>query len=136
MMFKIDSSSVEILTDTMTPVNMYLKIRNYFSESILLESSDYGANDNSVAYICFNPIASFSLKDDNIHLKFPDGSNDDIEINESISVVSELEKFVGRFKVLSKKNRFLSHGIFGYTSYEAVKYFEAVSYTHLRAHET
>ena len=126
MMFKIDSSSVEILTDTMTPVNMYLKIRNYFSESILLESSDYGANDNSVAYICFNPIASFTLKDDNIHLKFPDGSNDDIEINESISVVSELEKFVGRFKVLSKKNRFLSHGIFGYTSYEAVKYFEDI----------
>ena len=126
MMFKIDSSSVEILTDTMTPVNMYLKIRNYFSESILLESSDYGANDNSVAYICFNPIASFSLKDDNIHLKFPDGSNDDIEINESISVVSELEKFVGRFKVLSKKNRFLSQGIFGYTSYEAVKYFEDI----------
>lgn len=125
-MFKIDSSSVEILTDTMTPVNMYLKIRNYFSESILLESSDYGANDNSVAYICFNPIASFTLKDDNIHLKFPDGSNDDIEINESISVVSELEKFVGRFKVLSKKNRFLSQGIFGYTSYEAVKYFEDI----------
>ena len=43
MIFNIDSSSVEILTDTMTPVNMYLKIRNYFSESILLESSDYGA---------------------------------------------------------------------------------------------
>ena len=61
MKFVLKTDLKEVLTDTMTPVNMYLKIRDSFPESVLLESSDYGANDNSVAYICFNPIASFKV---------------------------------------------------------------------------
>ena len=46
----------------MTPVSIYQKIRDTFSNSILLESSDYGANDNSYAYVCFDPISSFKVK--------------------------------------------------------------------------
>ena len=60
-MFKIKTYRKKILADTMTPVSIYQKIRDKFSNSILLESSDYGANDNSYAYVCFNPISTFNL---------------------------------------------------------------------------
>ena len=57
MKYTFETHHRKLLVDTMTPVNMYLKIRDGYPNSILLESSDYGVNDNSVAYICFNPIA-------------------------------------------------------------------------------
>ena len=56
-MYKIKTRQIDILVDTLTPVSIYQKIRSKYAESILLESSDYGANDNSYAYICFNPIS-------------------------------------------------------------------------------
>ena len=60
-MYKIKTFRKKILADTMTPVSIYQKIRDKFSNSILLESSDYGANDNSYAYVCFNPISTFKF---------------------------------------------------------------------------
>jgi len=61
-LYKILTSEKKILADTLTPVSIYLKIRDKFSNSLLLESSDYGANDNSYAYVCFNPIAEISVE--------------------------------------------------------------------------
>ena len=61
-MYKILTSQKELLADTLTPVSIYQRIRDNFSNTLLLESSDYGANDNSYAYVCFNPIAHISIK--------------------------------------------------------------------------
>ncbi|WP_438964481.1 anthranilate synthase component I family protein, partial [Winogradskyella sp.] len=104
----------------------YLKIRDKFPNSILLESSDYHANDNSFSYICCNPIASIEVKDETIYQNYPDGSS---KINhvKTVSVVEEIQKFTKRFKVENNKEfKFINNGIFGYTAYDAVKYFEDI----------
>ena len=62
MKFKLKENRKEIITDTLTPVSIYLKIRDIYANSILLESSDYSSKDNSYAYICFKPIAKFELE--------------------------------------------------------------------------
>ena len=62
----------KVLADTLTPVSIYQKVREKFSNSILLESSDYGVNDNSYAYICFNPISHISIKKQQIEIEYPD----------------------------------------------------------------
>ena len=92
----------KILADTITPVSIYLKIRDKFPNSILLESSDYHANDNSFSYICCNPIASIEVKDETIYQNYPDGSS---KINhvKTVSVVEEIQKFTKRFKVENNK---------------------------------
>lgn len=126
MKFILKTETRELLTDTMTPVNMYLKIRDAFPESVLLESSDYGANDNSVAYLCFNPIASFKVHHNQMTQTFPDGSTQETVLNEEISVVDALETFISRFESNLPESRFLTNGLFGYTAYEAVKYFEDI----------
>lgn len=116
----------KILADTITPVSIYLKIRDKFPNSILLESSDYHANDNSFSYICCNPIASIEVKDETIYQNYPDGSS---KINhvKTVSVVEEIQKFTKRFKVENNKEfKFINNGIFGYTAYDAVKYFEDI----------
>ena len=124
--FSLYTHYKKILADTITPVSIYLKIRDKYPNSILLESSDYHANDNSFSYICFNPIASIKVENDTISQSFPDGSFKNNNAK-NICVTNEIHKFTQRFKVDSeKKFKFINNGIFGYTSYDAVKYFEDV----------
>jgi len=122
--FSLYTNYKKILADTITPVSIYLKIRDKFPNSILLESSDYHANHNSFSYICFNPIASIKVLGDTIEQTFPDGS---ILRNRTTDVPKTIHKFTKRFKLNSdKKFKFINNGIFGYTSYDAVKYFEDI----------
>ena len=127
MKFVLQTATKELLTDTMTPVNMYLKIRDAFPESVLLESSDYGANDNSVAYLCFNPIASFKVQNGIMTQSFPDESTQKTTLTKHTSVVNALEDFISCFETNLPETRFLSNGLFGYTAYESVQYFEDIS---------
>lgn len=122
--FSLYTNYKKILADTITPVSIYLKIRDKFPNSILLESSDYHASDNSFSYICFNPIASIKVSGDTIEQKFPDGS---MLRNRTTDVPKMIHKFTQRFKVTSDEDfKFINNGIFGYTSYDAVKYFEDI----------
>lgn len=124
--FSLYTHYKKILADTITPVSIYLKIRDKFPNSILLESSDYHANDNSFSYICFNPIASIKVNDYTIEQQYPDGSTKK-NYTEKVSVTDEIHKFTKRFKVNSDEDfKFINNGIFGYTAYDAVKYFEDI----------
>lgn len=124
--FSLYTHYKKILADTITPVSIYLKIRDRFPNSILLESSDYHANDNSFSYICCNPIASIKVENDVIFQTFPDGSTKSNNAR-NISVTDEIHKFTQRFKVDSSKTfKFINNGIFGYTNYDAVTYFEDI----------
>ncbi len=123
--FSLYTHYKKILADTITPVSIYLKIRDKHPNSILLESSDYHANDNSFSYICFNPIASIKGDDKAITQTFPDGS---VMSNRVRNVTQMIHKFTKRFKVNSETDfKFINNGIFGYTAYDAVKHFEDVS---------
>jgi len=127
--FSLYTHYKKILADTITPVSIYLKIRDRFPNSILLESSDYHTNDNSFSYICFNPIASIKVQNDEITQTFPDGSFKKNNAN-NICVTNEIHKFTKRFKVDSDRTfKFINNGIFGYTAYDAVKYFEDIEIT-------
>jgi len=124
--FSLHTHYKHILADTITPVSIYLKIRDQYPNSILLESSDYHTSDNSFSYICFNPIAAIQVKNDKIKQTFPDGS---VEIGDTktLDVVSEISKFTQRFKANSDTEfKFINNGIFGFTAYDAVKYFEDI----------
>lgn len=117
----------KILVDTITPVSIYLKIRDKYPNSILLESSDYHANDNSFSYICFNPIASIKVENECISQTFPDGSTLSKPIINNTNVTDEIHQFTKRFKVNSDTDfKFINNGIFGYIAYDAVRYFEDI----------
>ncbi|WP_417860179.1 anthranilate synthase component I family protein [Winogradskyella sediminis] len=124
--FSLNTHYKKILADTITPVSIYLKIRDKFPNSILLESSDYHANDNNFSYICCNPIASIKVEGDTISQTYPDGSSKSNAIH-TVGVIEEIHKFTQRFKVDTKEDfKFINNGIFGYTAYDAVKHFEDI----------
>ncbi len=126
--YKLETHHKKILSDTITPVSIYLKIRDKFPNSILLESSDYHANDNTFSYICFNPIASISVNNEQITQTFPDGLTEVINITKKKLVTEQIHNFTKKFDTSSDTEfKFINNGIFGYTNYDAVRYFEDVT---------
>ena len=125
--FYLYTQHKQILADTITPVSIYLKIRDKFPNSILLESSDYHTADNSFSYICCNPIASIKIENNNILSAFPDGTSEKIEISNTTNVPKIIEDFASQFKPEKKDFKFINNGLFGYINYDAVQYFEKIS---------
>jgi len=127
MKYRLRSYHRKILADTITPVSVYLKIRDRFPNSILLESSDYHANDNSFSYICCNPIASIKVENEVITRQFPDGSIEELSITSSTDVVSIIDNFSQNFEAENNGFKFINNGLFGYMAYDAVRYYEDVA---------
>ncbi|WP_284652534.1 anthranilate synthase component I family protein [Flavobacterium terrisoli] len=124
--YQLHTHFKQILADTITPVSIYLKIRDKFPNSILLESSDYHTADNSFSYICCNPIASIKLENNNIVKSFPDGTSEVIEISANTNVPKVIEDFASQFKPQKNNFKFINNGLFGYICYDAVQYFEKI----------
>ncbi|MBU2994950.1 anthranilate synthase component I family protein [Cellulophaga baltica] len=129
MEYQLKTHFKKILADTVTPVSVYLKIRDRFPNSILLEGSDYHANDNSFSYICCNPIASIKVENEIITQQFPDCTTEEIQIDASTDVVNIIEDFSRRFKADDNGFKFIDNGLFGYMAYDAVRYYEDVELT-------
>lgn len=125
--YKLHTSHKQILADTITPVSIYLKIRDRFPNSILLESSDYHANDNTFSYICFNPIASFKVENHKIETTFPNNYSEIIPIDKSVNIVNELGNFSKQFIADESDFKFINNGLFGYISYDAIQHFESIT---------
>ncbi|MGY8914912.1 MAG: anthranilate synthase component I family protein [Flavobacteriales bacterium] len=129
MKYELITHYKKILADTITPVSVYLKIRDRFPNSILLESSDYHANDNSFSYICCNPIASIKVENELVSQHFPDGTKKEIEINNTTDIPSILDDFSKKFNAQNNDFKFINNGLFGYMAYDAVRYFEDLNLT-------
>lgn len=124
--FKLNTNYKQILADTITPVSVYLKIRDQFPNSLLLESSDYHGNDNSFSYICCNPIASIKIENEIISKIYPDGSVGNISIDANSNIPQIIQEFLSQFQSEKNDFKFINNGLFGYISYDAVRYFEKV----------
>ena len=126
MSFQLTTHYKQILADTITPVSVYLKIRDKYPNSVLLESSDYRGNENSFSYICCNPIANLTIKDETIYQRFPDKTSSETSITKDTSIPKVIQQFAELFKTSENSFKFINNGLFGYIAYDAVRYFEDV----------
>ena len=129
MKYTLKTHRKKILADTITPVSVYLRLRDKFPNSLLLESSDYRANDNTFSYICCKPIASITVKNEVITEVFPDGTTTTTSIEGDTDVVGIIEGFAKKFETEDNEQKFIQNGLFGYMSYDAVRYFEDIEVT-------
>tara|TARA_B100001057_G_scaffold17408_1_gene16143 strand:- start:1157 stop:2557 length:1401 start_codon:yes stop_codon:yes gene_type:complete len=130
-MYRLNANIKKLIVDTDTPVSIYLKLRDYYPNSILLESSDYGAKDNSYAYVCCNPIAEFDVKNNIIKTSFPDNKSEKKSVDKNCDLLIELKSFMKKFDLtcdIDSKNNFITKAIFGYQSYSSVEYFEKIEF--------
>jgi anthranilate synthase component 1 len=125
--YKLNTYHKKIIADTITPVEVYLKIRDVFPNSLLLESSDYMSSKNNFSFICFNQIGAIKIKDFVLEEKFPDGKASTKELKQSINIPDIIHKYLDNFDIDQNEHTFVNNGLFGFVSYEAIKYFENIS---------
>lgn len=122
--FKLQSEHKKILADTHTPVSIYLKIRDQFPHSLLLESSDYDVRANNFSYICCNPIATLNIAKGEIKCTFPDGSHQTKTLTAEDKVPQIIENFAQQFDSKKYPFKFITNGLFGFITHEAVAHFD------------
>lgn len=113
-----------LLGDLHTPVSTYLKVRDLFPQSALMESSDYHGGENSRSFIGLNPIASISVNHGIATAVYPDESRKERNITETYQVDDAINDFLCRFKADGEYANYC--GLYGYTTFNAVRYFENI----------
>jgi len=125
--YLINTTSKKRLADTTTPVSIYLRLRDVFPNTILLESSDYHSRSNSVSYVCAEPVAGIVLQDNVLSAYFPDGRK---ERKTEFVLTEEIEKFKSSFTPhVVEDTRYISSGLFGYFTWNAVQHFEDIKFS-------
>ncbi|KAA6345040.1 Anthranilate synthase component 1, partial [termite gut metagenome] len=113
-----------LLGDLHTPVSIYLKVRDMYPQSVLMESSDFHAGENSLSFIALCPLASIGINRGIVTMSYPDNSKEEAPLTETFTVADALNGFIGRFKVAGENTNVC--GLYGYTTFNAVKYFEQI----------
>ncbi len=123
------TTSKRLLADIFTPVGIYLRLRDRFRDTILLESTDSHAADNSYSFICINAIGGIEISDEqSIEYKIPGQPPKRIALEDPQRVPDLTWDFMQRFTVTSPLSREtgFAQGLYGYTSYDAVKFFDTI----------
>ena len=114
-----------MLGDLHTPVSTYLKVRDIFPQSALMESSDYHGSENNRSFIGLNPVASIGINHGVATATYPDGSTEEHTITADYKVDHAITDFLNHFKVRGEYNHYC--GLYGYTTFNAVRYFEHIN---------
>lgn len=127
---EINTSFKKLLADVYTPVGIYLRLRDRFRDTILLESTDFHAGENSYSFIGINAIAGIEITNPyEIEFKLPGTDPEKIKIDKTNNITDHLWKFMQRFQVkeVAKKPVSIAQGLFGYTTYDAIQFFDSIN---------
>lgn len=123
--YNYHTASKTILGDLVTPVSTYLRVRDAYPQSALMESSDYHGGENSKSFIGLHPIASVSIEHGIGVLKYPNGEIVEHPITKEYGSAQLINEFVDSFKIEGENANYC--GLYGYTSFNAVRYFENIN---------
>ncbi|MCB0521241.1 MAG: anthranilate synthase component I family protein [Saprospiraceae bacterium] len=127
-MIAIKPSIKTLLADTVTPVSLYLRLRDRYPGALLLESSDYHGNENSISFICLEPVADFVVDNQQITVTLPGEKPVISPIENGREVVERLDAFFKKFHIESGEPAARKlNGFFGYANYDAVQFFEKIT---------
>ena len=122
--FKFTAVSRTTLADLFTPVSVYMRLRDTSPQSVLLECSDYHDRANSRSFVCLNPIGGMSVRRGKVERTYPDGTSDTAEISPEYTCDMAINDFLARFGISGDATGCC--GLYGYTSFNAVRYFENI----------
>ncbi|MBS1603672.1 MAG: anthranilate synthase component I family protein [Bacteroidetes bacterium] len=127
----IKTQCKKLLSDIYTPVGIYLRLRDRFRDTVLLESTDYHAAENSYSFICINAIAGIEITDTrSIEFKLPGQKPERTALQQLSDTPRLVWEFMQRFEVETAGERpvRVAQGLFGYTTFDAVQFFDTIKF--------
>lgn len=125
LQFNIQKETV--LADLITPVQLYLKLRDIYPNALLLESSDYHSKTDANSFICLNPIATFKVTNGLVNEIYANGENKEYALNGQ-DLTEKFKAFTNQFKIENADNLVIN-GLFGYVAWDAIPHFETVQFS-------
>ena len=122
--FKYHTISKKVPGDLLTPVTAYLNVRDLYSQSVLMESSDYHGGENSKSFISINPVATVSIAHGIGYMLFPDGTTKEHAIDADYDAAQLINDFLSHFSIEGEGSNYC--GLYGFTTFNAVRYFENI----------
>src|SRR5215813_4544823 len=114
---EINTTCKKLLADVYTPVGIYLRLRDRFRDTILLESTDHHSAENSYSFICVNAIGGIEIiNQSSLEYKLPGHTPERLDISGTVPVAKTLWEFMQRFdsKEPAVKEAKFAQGLFGY----------------------
>lgn len=122
--FKFNTASRTVLGDLFTPVGVYLRLRDLFPQSALMECSDYHDATHSRSFIGIDPLASVAVAHGEACVKYPDGTTKTHEVTEDFSPSDAIHALIDNINIQGENKELF--GLFGYTSFNSVRYLEPI----------
>ncbi len=131
--FRYKTATRKILADLYTPVGVYMRLRDIYPQSALMESSDYHGSENSRSFIGVHPIASIAVGHGVVTASYPDGNVVKQELPAfgegkgeecKLAISKAINDFIQSFQVTGEGKDFC--GLYGFTTFNAVRYFENI----------
>ncbi len=123
----LQATTVQLQADTFTPVGIYLRLRDAFPQSLLLECSDYSSRHDSYSYICLTPLMGFEANADTFAIRNRRRADEHIPFTGYHAVSEMVDQYIGNIEVAGGISEKIMPGMFGYTSYDAVSLFDNVN---------
>src|SRR5215203_4886821 len=127
----IKTTVKRMLADVYTPVGIYLRLRDRFRDTVLLESTDHHAAENSYSFICINAIAGIQITNQQeLEFKLPNGNPEKVGLEKGNNLPDLLWNFMQRFETEAEdpKPAQFAQGLYGYFAYDSIPLFETVSF--------
>ena len=122
--FKFNTASRTVLGDLFTPVGVYLRLRDLYPQSALMECSDYHDATHSRSFIGIDPLASVAVAHGEACVKYPDGTTKTHEVTEDFSPSDAIHALIDNINIQGENKELF--GLFGYTSFNSVRYLEPI----------
>src|SRR6476620_903822 len=127
----LKTSCKRLLADVFTPVGIYLRLRDRFRDTVLLESTDHHVSDNSYSFIGINAIAGMEIRDTAVlEYKLPGEHPVKLPLDNKMSVPETIWSFMQRFEIEPGTTREAKYaqGFYGYSTFDAVQFFESIKF--------
>ena len=128
-----------MLADVFTPVGIYLRLRDRFRDTILLESTDNHVAENSWSFIGVNAVGGIEITtDETVEMKLPGQTAQTIALGEKTAITDVLNDFMQQFEIATSNHKVAAYaqGLYGYTSYDAIRFFETIPGTAFKKDES
>ena len=125
---KLKIHTKKLLADTYTPVSIYLKLRDHFSGSVLLESTDFRSMENCFSFIAVEPMATFKVQNGRMTQSFPGQVQEEQSNISGEEVITAFYDFINQFELEKDPNYKGINGFFGHTGFDAVQYFDSLDF--------
>src|SRR4051812_914695 len=127
----IKTTVKKMLADVYTPVGIYLRLRDRFRDTILLESADHHGTENSYSFICVNAIAGIEIRDKNVvEFKLPDRPPEKVSLDKNVQLKDLLWQFMQRFETSDEGDKAagFAQGLYGYFTFAALHFIESIRF--------